>query len=78
MIRARKMCQSCPFRLRLSVAEKRDIAKMTPEQWPCHAEAGYTTTEVQCRGHWEVKWKYGARKTAPSSVARAQQQGAIE
>ena len=73
MTRARKMCETCPFRLELSVAEKRDIARMTPEKWPCRMAA-----EIQCRGHWEVRWKYGVRKTAPASVVGKQQQGAIE
>ncbi len=58
MIRARKMCKTCPFRLRIERAERIELARLTPEEFPCHTEAGYSTTDIQCRGHWEVRRKF--------------------
>jgi hypothetical protein len=60
MKRAQKMCEGCPFRLPLSRAERRDIAKLAPDEFPCHTEAGYTSTDIQCRGHWELRRRFAA------------------
>lgn len=59
MRRARKMCETCPFRLKLTEAERIELALLQPEEFTCHTEAGYTTTDIQCRGHWQVRRKYG-------------------
>jgi hypothetical protein len=64
MRRAQRMCEACPFRLRIAPAERQDLAALSPEEFPCHTEAGYTTTDVQCRGHWQVR-----RKFAPAAKA---------
>lgn len=60
MRRAQRMCETCPFRLRLSKREVRELAQLSPEEWPCHTEAGYTTTDIQCRGHWQARRKFAA------------------
>lgn len=57
MIRATRMCKGCPFRLRMSRDELDELARLSPEEFPCHTEAGYTTTDLQCRGHWEASRK---------------------
>lgn len=54
------MCETCPFRLRISKAERRELAAIEPDGFPCHTEAGYTSTDIQCRGHWEVRRKFAA------------------
>lgn len=60
MVRGRRMCQNCPFRARLSADDRNILVALEPDEFPCHEEAGYTTTNVQCRGHWEARRK--ARK----------------
>lgn len=57
MIRSNKMCESCPFHLKMTREERAELAALQPEEFPCHTEAGYTTTDIQCRGHWEVRRK---------------------
>ena len=39
-------------------AERRLCAAGNPDDWPCHTEAGYTWTDIQCRGHFDVRKKY--------------------
>jgi hypothetical protein len=59
MKRATRMCESCPFRIYLNTAEKRELAAIHPEEFPCHTEAGYYShSDIQCRGHWGVRRKY--------------------
>jgi hypothetical protein len=53
------MCEGCPFRLKLPRNELIELAALTPEEFPCHTEAGYTETDIQCRGHWQVRRKFG-------------------
>lgn len=60
MIRASKMCQTCPFR-GIDDAERRELAAIPPEEWACHTEQGYAySSDVQCRGHWEAQHKFSA------------------
>jgi hypothetical protein len=66
MRRAVKMCETCPFRLKLTKAERKELAVLEPEAFPCHTEAGYTSTDIQCRGHWQVRRKFYQQPTAPS------------
>jgi len=58
MRRAQRMCEGCPFRLKISKAEKIELARLRPDEFPCHTEAGYTETDIQCRGHWQLRRKY--------------------
>ena len=59
MMRAQRMCESCPFRLPLKKAERLELAALLPEEFPCHTEAGYAVySDIQCRGHWEVRRKF--------------------
>src|SRR6266851_5160856 len=48
--RARKMCGSCPFRLRLTKVERQLFAAMPPDEFPCHTEDGYMpgSSGIQC------------------------------
>lgn len=57
MRRAVKMCRGCPFRGKVSRKERAELAALAPEHFPCHEEAGYTDTDIQCRGHWELRRK---------------------
>lgn len=58
MIRASKMCRSCPFR-GLPDNERADLAQVPAEEWPCHTEQGYDfACDIQCRGHWEAQRKF--------------------
>ena len=58
MRRAVKMCKDCPFR-GIDEAERKDLAKIQADDWPCHTEQGYAyTSDIQCRGHWEAQRKY--------------------
>jgi hypothetical protein len=58
MTRANKMCASCPFR-GMPEPEKREMAKVPADWWPCHTEQGYAfECDIQCRGHWEAQRKY--------------------
>jgi hypothetical protein len=60
MIRAQKQCRTCPFR-DMPEDERREMATIPPEDWPCHTEQGYAATcDIQCRGHWEARRKYAA------------------
>lgn len=59
MRRAVKMCEGCPFRLKHSRAQLVELAAIKPEEFSCHTEAGYTETDIQCRGHWQVRHKFG-------------------
>jgi len=61
MRRAAKMCEDCPFRLKISKAERIELARIEPEGFPCHTIAGYNyaTSDIQCRGHWQVRRKFG-------------------
>jgi hypothetical protein len=59
MRRAARMCENCPFRLKLSRAEVLELAVIKPEDFECHTEAGYTSTDIQCRGHWQARRKFG-------------------
>jgi hypothetical protein len=59
MKRAVRMCEGCPFRAPISRAERIELAQLTPDEFPCHTEAGYTETDIQCRGHWQVRQKFG-------------------
>jgi hypothetical protein len=55
MRRAAKQCKTCPFR-GLDKAERRELAKVPAEEWPCHSEQGYLAySDIQCRGHWEAR-----------------------
>jgi hypothetical protein len=58
MRRANTMCSGCPFRMRIGRQERVELARLTPDEFPCHTEAGYTTTDIQCRGHWELRRKH--------------------
>lgn len=59
MIRAAKMCKTCPFR-GLEDSERHALAAVPPEDWPCHTEQEYDgSCDVQCRGHWEAQRKFG-------------------
>lgn len=58
MKRATKMCGGCPFRGKILRSERADLAALTPDMFPCHEEAGYTYTDIQCRGHWELRRKF--------------------
>lgn len=58
MIRAQRMCDGCPFRLQMNNTERVELAALSPEEFPCHTEAGYTTSNIQCRGHWEARRKF--------------------
>lgn len=59
MIRAKKMCRTCPFR-GIDDAERRELAQVPADEWPCHTEQGYSTySDIQCRGHWEAQRKFG-------------------
>lgn len=68
MIRARKMCKSCPFRGMDDEKERRVCASVEPENWPCHTEHPYGPGDIQCRGHWEARRKLGLT-TPPDRVA---------
>lgn len=58
MRRARKMCKGCPFR-GIDEVERAELAKITPENWPCHDEQGFwSECDIQCRGHWEAQRRY--------------------
>jgi hypothetical protein len=57
------MCETCPFHLPLTRAQKREIAEMQPEEWECHTEAGCTSTDIQCRGHWELRRRFQPNMT---------------
>lgn len=58
MIRARKQCKTCPFR-GIGENERRELALIEPEEFPCHTEQGYINEcDIQCRGHWEARRKY--------------------
>jgi hypothetical protein len=35
-----------------------ELAQLRPDEFPCHTEAGYATTDIQCRGHWEARRKF--------------------
>lgn len=60
MIRARRQCSTCPFR-GIAEDERRELAKVPAEGWPCHSEQGYwASCDIQCRGHWEAQRKYPA------------------
>lgn len=65
MIRATKMCKTCPFR-GIADDERREAAQIPPEDWPCHTEHAYTgfsgNCDIQCRGHWEAQRKFGAAR----------------
>lgn len=61
MRRAARMCETCPFRLRLSRAERLELAALEPEAFPCHTEQGYASScDIQCRGHWQVQRKFSS------------------
>lgn len=63
MIRANRMCQGCPFR-GIDDAERRELAEVPAEFWPCHTEQGYDShCDVQCRGHWEAQRKFANTTT---------------
>lgn len=56
MTRAPRMCETCPFRLPLTKAERRDLAAIEPEGMACHTIQGYDHyCDVECRGHWEAR-----------------------
>jgi hypothetical protein len=58
MMRAQKMCPDCPFR-GLDADERRELAMVPPEWWPCHTEQGFAgSCDIQCRGHWEARRKF--------------------
>jgi hypothetical protein len=57
MTRARKMCKTCPFR-GISESEKRELAVVDPDAWPCHTEHPFGDGDMQCRGHYEAQKKY--------------------
>lgn len=58
MRRARKQCASCPFR-GVSEAERKELAAVPAENWPCHTEQGFfAACDIQCRGHWQAQRKY--------------------
>lgn len=60
MRRANKQCKTCPFR-GIDETERRELAKVPADWWPCHTEQGYAAgCDIQCRGHWEAQRKYGA------------------
>lgn len=59
MRRANKQCAGCPFR-GLPKTERIELAAVPADEWPCHTEAGYSSTDIQCRGHWEAQ-KLAAR-----------------
>jgi len=62
MRRALKMCGGCPFRGFISRKERKELAALTPENFPCHEEAAYTSTDIQCRGHWQVRHKFSEQR----------------
>jgi len=70
--RARKMCGSCPFRLRLTKVERQLFAAMPPDEFPCHTEDGYMpgSSGIQCRGHWEVRRTAIKARMAESQVSQ--------
>lgn len=58
MIRASKMCKTCPFR-GVDETERRELAQVPAADWPCHTEQGYAgSCDIQCRGHWEAQRKF--------------------
>lgn len=58
MVRANKQCKTCPFR-GIDETERRELAALPAENWPCHTEQGYwSSCDIQCRGHWEAQRKY--------------------
>lgn len=60
MRRAARMCDTCPFRLPLSKAERQELAAVEPEGMPCHTEQGYAHwCDIECRGHWEARRQAG-------------------
>lgn len=59
MRRAHRMCAGCPFRARIPVAEKIELARLEPHEFPCHEEE-WRLNFVQCRGHWQVRRKHGS------------------
>jgi len=69
MRRAVRMCADCPFRSRLTRKERAELAALPPDWFPCHTEAGYTSTDIQCRGHWELRRK--AAKIIPQNIPAA-------
>lgn len=56
MRRAQRMCETCPFRLPLTRAERLELAAIEPEGMACHTEQGYwPSCDIECRGHWEAR-----------------------
>lgn len=66
MVRAKKMCATCPFR-GMSAADRYENAVVPPDDWPCHTEHPIGWGETQCRGHYEARRKF---PPAPHEVVR--------
>jgi hypothetical protein len=57
----KQQCESCPFRGRVSEAEMREAAAISPEHWPCHTDDLYGDHGIQCRGHWGMRRRFANR-----------------